>query len=431
LGQGHRPRQRSSGGADPDGPGARQLHPRGGHHHDPLPRAGDPPSRLRRRHGRHPVSRAGAAAAPTRGMRLDVLFTPVGLTPAEVQGRTVFVLDILRATTAMCAALNHGAKAMIPVASTEEALRLAQTIGSADVLLAGEQNCVRIPGFHLGNSPLEMTESAVRSKTIIVTTTNGTKALLACQGAAAVYPACAANLSLAAEKAREVLERDRDLLVVCAGRDSAFSLDDAYCAGRLVAAVLGGRRPRRGLNDAGIAGLGVPVLGIGLALAGFERLGTLDMTRSESLIVGLSALLPYLGGVVLHVSVRDLNNQTLLGRLVGVVPGFFAVEVPQGVGTAGAVLVGFLALCALTLATFAWHPLQRLERKPAFPSAPPAAPGNGEGRGRKATPSARADEVPPGSPREDASTEGVSPRGDEGTGEPKRGKRPEPKRGPA
>ena len=188
-------------------------------------------------------------------MRLDVLFTPVGLTPAEVQGRTVFVLDILRATTAMCAALNHGAKAMIPVASTEEALRLAQTIGRADVLLAGEKNCVRIPGFHLGNSPLEMTESAVRSKTIIVTTTNGTKALLACQGAAAVYPACAANLSLAAEKAREVLERDRDLLVVCAGRDSAFSLDDAYCAGRLVAAVLGGRRPRRGLNDAGIAGL--------------------------------------------------------------------------------------------------------------------------------------------------------------------------------
>jgi 2-phosphosulfolactate phosphatase len=60
---------------------------------------------------------------------------------------------------------------------------------------------------------------------------------------------------LAAEKAGEALERDGDLLVVCAGRDSAFSLDDAYCAGRLVAAVLGGHRPRRGLNDAGIASL--------------------------------------------------------------------------------------------------------------------------------------------------------------------------------
>jgi 2-phosphosulfolactate phosphatase len=188
-------------------------------------------------------------------MKLDVVFTPAGLSPAEVQGRTAFVIDILRATTVMCAAMSHGAKAIIPVASTEEALRLAQTIGSADLLLAGEKNCVRIPGFNLGNSPLEMTESAVRGKTLIVTTTNGTKALLACQGAAGVYPAAAANLTAAAERAGEVLERHGDLLVVCAGRDGAFSLDDAYCAGRLVAAALGGPRPRRGMNDAAIAAL--------------------------------------------------------------------------------------------------------------------------------------------------------------------------------
>jgi len=188
-------------------------------------------------------------------MRLDVVFTPSGITPSEVQGRTVFVIDILRATTAMCAALYHGAKAMIPVANTEEALRLAQTIGSDDVLLAGEKNCVRIPGFQLGNSPLEMTESVVRNKTIIVTTTNGTKALLACQGAGGVYPACAANLTLAGEKAREALERDRYIVLVCAGRDGSFSLDDAYCAGRLAVAGLGGRKPRRGLNDAALASL--------------------------------------------------------------------------------------------------------------------------------------------------------------------------------
>ena len=150
-------------------------------------------------------------------MKLDVLFAPAGLAPAEVQGRTVFVIDILRATTTMCAALNHGARAIIPVASTEEALRLAQTIASDDVLLAGERNCVRIPGFHLGNSPLEMTEAAVRGKTLIVTTTNGTKALLAAQGAGAVYPACAANLTVAAERAREAVERDGDVLIVCAG----------------------------------------------------------------------------------------------------------------------------------------------------------------------------------------------------------------------
>jgi 2-phosphosulfolactate phosphatase len=188
-------------------------------------------------------------------MKLDVLFTPAGLTLTEVQGRTVFVIDILRATTSMCAALSNGAKAIIPVASTEEALRLAQTIGSADVRLAGEKNCVRIDGFQLGNSPLEMTEAAVRGKTLIVETTNGTRALLACQGGEAVYLACAGNLSLAAEKAREALEGEGGMLVVCAGRGGAFSLDDAYAAGRMLSAALGGPKARRGLNDAALASL--------------------------------------------------------------------------------------------------------------------------------------------------------------------------------
>jgi len=188
-------------------------------------------------------------------MRVDVAFSPLGLGPQDVQGRTVFVVDILRATTAMCAALYHGARALIPVASTEEALRLAQTIGSADVLLAGEKNSVRIPGFALGNSPLEMTGQAVKGKTLIVTTTNGTKALLAAQGAAAVYAAAAANLTLAGERARRALEEQRDILILCAGRESAFGLDDAYCAGRLAVAALGGRKPRRGLNDAALASL--------------------------------------------------------------------------------------------------------------------------------------------------------------------------------
>jgi 2-phosphosulfolactate phosphatase len=100
-----------------------------------------------------------------------------------------------------------------------------------------------------------MTETAVRGKTLIVTTTNGTKALLACQGAGVVYPACAGNLSLAAEKAREALEGEGGMLVVCAGRGGAFSLDDAYAAGRLVSAALGGPRRRRGLNDAALASL--------------------------------------------------------------------------------------------------------------------------------------------------------------------------------
>lgn len=188
-------------------------------------------------------------------MKVDVAFTPAGLAHPQVQGRTVFVIDILRATTAICAALSNGARAIIPVSSTEEALRLAQTIGSNDVLLAGERKCARIPGFHLGNSPLEMTEQAVRGKTILATTSNGTEALLACQGAAWVYPAAAANLSVAAERGREALDSKQNILIVCAGRNGGFALDDAYCAGRLAAAILGGTKPRRELNDAGLASI--------------------------------------------------------------------------------------------------------------------------------------------------------------------------------
>ena len=166
-------------------------------------------------------------------MKLDVLFTPLGLTPAEVQGRTVFVIDILRLSTTVCAALHHGARAVVPVPSTEEALRLAQTLGPSEVVLAGERNGVPIPGFPLGNSPREMTAEAVRGRLVVTTTTNGTGALLAMQGAAQVYSAAAANFSLAAERAREVWSKERDLLIVCAGRDNRFALKDAYCAGRV------------------------------------------------------------------------------------------------------------------------------------------------------------------------------------------------------
>jgi len=188
-------------------------------------------------------------------MRIDVVFTPAGLRHPKGKRGPVFVIDILRATTAMCAAMSNGAKAIIPVSSTEEALRLAQTIGSNDVLLAGENRCIKIAGFHLGNSPLEMKDTAVRGKTLIVTTSNGTKALLACEGAGTVYPAAAANLSLAAERGRESLEDDQNILIVCAGRNGAFALDDAYCAGRLAAAIVGGTRHRQGLNDAALASL--------------------------------------------------------------------------------------------------------------------------------------------------------------------------------
>jgi 2-phosphosulfolactate phosphatase len=188
-------------------------------------------------------------------MKLDVIFSPAGLAPQEVAGRPVFVVDVLRATTVICAALYHGARGVVPVASVEEASRLAQTLGPDDVVLAGERNSERIEGFPLGNSPLEMSETAVKGKTLVMTTTNGTRALLAAQGASEVYVAAAANLALAGARARELLRERRDLVILCAGKNSQFGLDDAYAAGRLTLEALGGRRRRKGLNDAALVSL--------------------------------------------------------------------------------------------------------------------------------------------------------------------------------
>jgi S-DNA-T family DNA segregation ATPase FtsK/SpoIIIE len=131
----------------------------------------------------------------------------------------------------------------------------------------------------------------------------------------------------------------------------------------------------------GAGALGIPLLGVGLALAGFDRLGSLDMKRSAVLIVGLSVLIPFLVGVLARVGPADFDldvgQRTFTARLVGVLPGFLARTVAGKVGVAGAVLLGFLALSALTLATFAWHPLQRLER-----GGGAGKRGSGEGAGR-------------------------------------------------
>ena len=116
----------------------------------------------------------------------------------------------------------------------------------------------------------------------------------------------------------------------------------------------------------GAGAIGVPLLGIGLALAGFDRLGKLDMKRSAALILGLSLLLPYLIGVLAGVTRADLDpdvgERGIAAAMVGWLPGFFSELIVGKVGVLGAVLLGFLALSALTLATFAWHPLQRLEK---------------------------------------------------------------------
>jgi len=185
-------------------------------------------------------------------MKIDVHFTPAGVGAGDLAGRGVVVIDVLRATTTIVTALANGAKAVIPAATSEEAVRLASNLEKDGVVLAGERRSLKIEGFALGNSPREMTAAAVAGKTIVLATTNGTPALVATQGGDPVLVGAATNIKALAERARAILEQRGNLVIVCGGRDKQFALEDAYAAGRLIKVIRKGIR-KLALNDAGLA----------------------------------------------------------------------------------------------------------------------------------------------------------------------------------
>src|SRR5205823_2328211 len=133
-------------------------------------------------------------------MNIDVYFTPLGLGAGDLGGRGIVVIDVLRATTTIVTALANGAKAVIPAATSEEAVRLASHLEKDGVLLAGERRSVKIDGFALGNSPREMTPAAVAGKTIVLATTNGTPALVAAQGGEPVLVGAPVNFRALSEQ---------------------------------------------------------------------------------------------------------------------------------------------------------------------------------------------------------------------------------------
>jgi 2-phosphosulfolactate phosphatase len=182
-------------------------------------------------------------------VRLDVFFGGQNLSPADVQGRVVLVIDVLRASTSVAVALTHGAKAIIPFESSDEVVARAKQFERSDVLLAGERKMHAIPGFDLGNSPLEYTREAVEGKTVLLTTTNGTVVLVGVQGARDVVVASYVNYSAVSAMIRAAARGASDVAIVCAGRDRQFALEDAACAGRYTRGVTR-RLANVRLNDA-------------------------------------------------------------------------------------------------------------------------------------------------------------------------------------
>ena len=180
-------------------------------------------------------------------MTIDVFFSPAVVDEASVEGRPAIVIDVIRATSTLVEALANGARAIIPTVSTEEAGRLASSLGRDDTLLCGERRGLKVEGFDLGNSPGEFTAEVVEGKQLVMTTTNGTRAFAAVEGADRVLAASFMNLSAVAE----ALDGVTSLVIACAGRENRFSLDDALCAGMLIRSLQEGREEEMELNDAG------------------------------------------------------------------------------------------------------------------------------------------------------------------------------------
>ncbi len=146
---------------------------------------------------------------------------------------TAVVVDALRATSVISLALAAGAKQIIVCSEIDEAKAIAQQqheIDGSPALLCGERHCQRIPGFDLGNSPQEYSAAIVGGRTLVMTTTNGTRAIAAAQHCERVYAGAFVNLSALADR----LINSAELTIVCAGTDGEVTEEDVLFAGALV-----------------------------------------------------------------------------------------------------------------------------------------------------------------------------------------------------
>ena len=167
-------------------------------------------------------------------MKIDLSFSAGQFDDLQLRDKNVVVLDVLRASSTITVALNNGAREIIPVASIESAVKISGSLFGEVTLRGGERNGKIIEGFNLGNSPLEYSEAAVKGKSIIYCTTNGSVAMAKSRYARMLIVGSFLNLTTMVNFIRE---EKKDFLFICAGRLNSigyFSLEDAVCAGMMI-----------------------------------------------------------------------------------------------------------------------------------------------------------------------------------------------------
>ncbi|KPJ61421.1 MAG: hypothetical protein AMJ46_01675 [Latescibacteria bacterium DG_63] len=192
-------------------------------------------------------------------MNLDCYLVPSEATESVVAGKTVVIVDVLRTCTTIAFALMNGAERVIPAATVEAATKLMSSLDRGSTLLCGETEGKKVKGFDLGNSPLEYVRDVVEKKTLVFASTNGTK--LMARGASAREQLICSFVNI--QKVVENVRPDGpELIVVASGMNDRFSLEDAVCAGMVVAKLNELSAGAWELND-----------GAHAAMALFEKLG--------------------------------------------------------------------------------------------------------------------------------------------------------------
>ncbi len=164
-------------------------------------------------------------------MKANIILSPNNVDELYFTDKITVVIDVLRATSVILTALSAGAKEVIPVGSIDFAMKISVNSHGGQTLLCGERNTKMIEGFDLGNSPAEYTEEKISGKSIILFTTNGSRAIVKAKYSKRVFIASFNNLSKLAE---HLVSLDADVEIIASGSNGVFCLEDTICAGALV-----------------------------------------------------------------------------------------------------------------------------------------------------------------------------------------------------
>ena len=167
-------------------------------------------------------------------MKIDMIISADDIKKEKIKNKTVVVIDMLRATSVIITALYNGCKGVIPVITVDEVGEIVKD-SKEEFMLGGERDALKIEGFHYSNSPLEYTVETIHGKTLVMTTTNGTKAIKGCEGASDILIGAMINGMAVAKR---IVKLNKDVVMVNAGTNSEFSIDDFLCSGYIINCVL-------------------------------------------------------------------------------------------------------------------------------------------------------------------------------------------------